>query len=183
MNRIWHTLIVSILLGTLAYLLMYIAIPIIPIVPYMTLDFSGVPILLTFLLLGTKYGYAALLVKEDLHLILGGLSIGNLIGVFSDAIALIILAEVLVLILQKYGNHPIQAIMIATIAMTIGMAVANYGIITPLYVKVMRMKIQLPLAKLILFGVVPFNLIKGILVSGVSFLLLPRLAKVLNQKY
>ena len=44
MKKSWQNLTIAALLGAMAYLLMYIAIPIIPIVPYMTLDFSGIPI-------------------------------------------------------------------------------------------------------------------------------------------
>ena len=50
MKKSWRNLTIAALLGAMAYLLMYIAIPIIPIVPYMTLDFSGIPILLAFLI-------------------------------------------------------------------------------------------------------------------------------------
>ena len=94
MKKSWRNLTIAALLGAMAYLLMYIAIPIIPIVPYMTLDFSGIPILLAFLIFGRKDGYVALLIKELLHLILAGMAISNLIGVLADAIALMIFIEI-----------------------------------------------------------------------------------------
>lgn len=182
MSKKWRNLTISALLGAMAYLLMYIAIPIIPIVPYMTLDFSGVLILLAFLIFGRKNGYVALFIKEILHLILGGVSLSNLIGVFSDAIALIVLGELIFLGSQKGKQHFIRATLIATVGMTVVMAAANLWFIMPVYMKVLGMKLSIPLPKLILFGAVPFNLIKGILVSGVTFLLLPRLKKVLNPE-
>lgn len=37
------------------------------------------------------------------------------------------------------------------------------------------MKLSLPLSKLVLFGVVPFNLIKGVLVGTVFWLLFSRM--------
>lgn len=175
-------LIISILLGTMSYLVMYISIPIIPIVPYMTLDLSGILVLLSFFILNQKYGYITLLTKEILHLILKGLSIGNLIGVIADALAIIVLAEVLFFIIKKYKNHFIIATVISAIIMTVVMSILNYYIILPLYIKVLGMQIKISLLKVILFGVVPFNLIKGTIVSGLTVLLLPRLFKILKLK-
>lgn len=178
MRKSWRNLTISALLGAIGYLLMYIAIPIIPIAPYMKLDFSGIPILLAFLVFGQKEGYIALGIKELLHLILEGMSIGNLIGVFADAMELVILAEIVYFILKGRKNF-VWAIISSTLVATIIMSAANYWIITPLYMKVLGMKLTIPLIKLVLIGVVPYNLIKGVLISGLTLLLLPRLKKVL----
>lgn len=178
MRKSWRNLTISALLGAIGYLLMYIAIPIIPIAPYMKLDFSGIPILLAFLVFGQKEGYIALGIKELLHLILEGMSIGNLIGVFADAVELVILAEIVYFILKGRKNF-VWAIISSTLVATIIMSAANYWIITPLYMKVLGMKLTIPLIKLVLIGVVPYNLIKGVLISGLTLLLLPRLKKVL----
>lgn len=178
MRKSWRNLTISALLGAIGYLLMYIAIPIIPIAPYMKLDFSGIPILLAFLVFGQKEGYIALGIKELLHLILEGMSIGNLIGVFADAMELVILAEIVYFILKERKNF-VWAIISSTLVATIIMSAANYWIITPLYMKVLGMKLTIPLIKLVLIGVVPYNLIKGVLISGLTLLLLPRLKKVL----
>lgn len=178
MRKSWRNLTISALLGAIGYLLMYIAIPIIPIAPYIKLDFSGIPILLAFLVFGQKEGYIALGIKELLHLILEGMSIGNLIGVFADAMELVILAEIVYFILKGRKNF-VWAIISSTLVATIIMSAANYWIITPLYMKVLGMKLTIPLIKLVLIGVVPYNLIKGVLISGLTLLLLPRLKKVL----
>ena len=46
--------------------------------------------------------------------------------------------------------------------------------------KVVKPPITIPLVKLVLLGVVPFNLIKGIVIGGLSTLLVPKLRKVLT---
>lgn len=181
MKKSWRSLTTAALLGAMAYLLMYIAIPIIPIVPYMTLDFSGIPILLAFLIFGRKDGYVALVIKELLHLILAGMAISNLIGVLADALALAVFAEIFNYFSKAGKQHLIQAILLATLGMTIIMAVANYWIITPLYIKVLGMKITIPLVKMILLGVIPFNLIKGSMIGGITSLLISKLGKTLHQ--
>ena len=68
----------------------------------------------------------------------------------------------------------------ATLGMTVIMAAANYWVITPLYIKVLGMKITIPLVKMVLLGVVPFNLIKGIVIGGLTTLLVPKLRKGLT---
>lgn len=180
MKKSWRNLTIAALLGAMAYLLMYIAIPIIPIVPYMTLDFSGIPILLAFLIFGRKDGYVALLIKELLHLILAGMAISNLIGVLADAIALIVFIEIFNYFSKAGTQHYVRAIALATLGMTVIMAAANYWVITPLYIKVLGMKITILLVKMVLLGVVPFNLIKGIVIGGLTTLLVPKLRKVLT---
>ena len=179
MGKSWRSLTISTLLGAIGYLLMYIAIPIVPIAPYMKLDFSGIPILLAFLVFGQKEGYVSLGIKELLHLIFEGMSVGNLIGVLADAMELIILAEIVYFVSKGGRKNFVWAIISSTLVATIVMSAANYWIITPLYMKVIGMKITIPLIKLVLIGVVPHNLIKGVLISGLTLLLLPRLRKVL----
>ena len=82
---------------------------------------------------------------------------------------------------SKAGTqHYVRAIALATLGMTVVMAAANYWVITPLYIKVLGMKITIPLVKMVLLGVVPFNLIKGIVIGGLTTLLVPKLRKVLT---
>ena len=82
--------------------------------------------------------------------------------------------------IPEKSNVMYGTIVVAALGMTVIMAVANYWVITPLYIKVLGMKITIPLVKLVLLGVVPFNLIKGIVIGGLSTLLVPKLRKVLT---
>ena len=66
----------------------------------------------------------------------------------------------------------------ARLGMTIIMSLANYFIITPAYMKLLGMKLSLPLAKLIVIGVVPFNLIKGGILGLITSILSIRLQKL-----
>lgn len=177
-NSSWKQIVIAALLGSMAYLLMYIAFPIIPIVPYITLDFSGIPILLAFYLFGRKSGYIALITKEILHMLLTGISVVKLIGISADALALICLAELFLSVLHNKRKRWIMAVGISTIGMTIIMSLANYFIITPAYMKLLGIKLSFSLAKFIVVGVVPFNLIKGGILGLVTSLLSVRLQKL-----
>ncbi|HAB50143.1 MAG TPA: ECF transporter S component, partial [Lactobacillus sp.] len=51
------------------------------------------------------------------------------------------------------------------------LALLNWLVTIPLYMSLLGMKLNIPLGQMILFGVVPFNLIKGIVI-GIAFILI-----------
>ncbi|MFC2672604.1 MAG: ECF transporter S component, partial [Limosilactobacillus vaginalis] len=55
-------------------------------------------------------------------------------------------------------------------------------VLTPLYMALWNWKSTLPIPELIAVAVIPFNLIKGVLVSAVFALVAIRLKSWLNQK-
>ena len=59
----------------------------------------------------------------------------------------------------------IIAIVVSTISLTFWLSLGNWLVITPLYMAVLGMKLTLPLSQLVLYGVLPFNLIKGVIVG------------------
>jgi riboflavin transporter FmnP len=56
---------------------------------------------------------------------------------------------------------------------------SNWIAVIPLYINLIGFKLSLPLSSIILYGVVPFNLIKGVIVGGLFYgikdKILPRL--------
>jgi riboflavin transporter FmnP len=66
------------------------------------------------------------------------------------------------------------------------MSVANYFVITPVYLMLFGLNAQqflgMSLGKYILIGIVPFNLIKGFLVSVVFMVLYAKLLPWLSKK-
>ena len=68
-----------------------------------------------------------------------------------------------------------------TLVLTVVMSLLNLWVLTPLYMKIWGWKPTMPIASLVALGVVPFNLIKGLLVGGVSSLLAMRLSNWLAK--
>jgi riboflavin transporter FmnP len=66
--------------------------------------------------------------------------------------------------------------------MTVVMSLTNWLVVLPLYMQVLGMKLSIALPKLVLFAVVPFNLIKGVLVGTVFALIANRLQHWLNHQ-
>ncbi|KRM18963.1 membrane protein [Ligilactobacillus hayakitensis DSM 18933 = JCM 14209] len=172
------------ILAAISLLLMRISIPIIPIVPYLRLDFSDIPILVGFFIFGISGGVQIAVVRSVLYFVLNGISIGSLIGVTSNLLATFSISLPLYYILKNQRGFVryIIAILIATLSLTVVLSVANWSFITPLYIQLMGLKLSLPLNEVVIYGIVPFNLIKGFCVSFVFILILIHLGAWLKKK-
>ena len=173
-------------LAGISYLLMFLSFSIIPIAPYMKIDFSDLAVLLGFFLLGTSGGLGVAFVRSLLYFIITGVSLDNFIGVATSLIASIVFCLPLYLLLGNKHKPSLKdyilGIVIATISLTVILSLANWLVITPLYISVLGLNLGLPLNELILYAVVPFNLVKGILVGGVFALVYSRLYAWIVQK-
>lgn len=179
-----HRLALVACLGALSFVLMLFEFPIIPVAPYLKVDFSDVIVLIATLIDGPVTGIAVAVMKAVLHALVNGLSVGTLLGSFSD-----LLAAVALLLpfgwLMKRSRSPKQfwaSAVVGTILMTVLMALANWWVLTPLYMKLWSWKPTLPIVQLVVTGVVPFNLVKGLLVAVVTALIYFHLpARLINR--
>ena len=72
-------------------------------------------------------------------------------------------------------------IVVATIGLVVIESLANLTFVLPFYLQVMGMKLSMSLNTVVLVAVIPFNLIKGLLVGNVFWLVYQRLAKWLGN--
>lgn len=167
------------LFAGVAFVLMFISIPIIPLVPYMKLDLSDLVVLLGMSLFGPGGAILIAAVKELLYLVATGLDIVNFIGVLTAFIAdLALILPIGALLKQPMPSlkRQVLAVITGTLSLTVILSVANWWVITPLYLKVWHMSLGLPVNQLILLGVIPFNLIKGIVLGSLFIILSRRMA-------
>ena len=178
-------------LGAIAALLFLIpGIPIVP--PIYKLDFSTVPVLLGGFSLGPVPGLLILLIKD-----LVGLTNSSSMGVGELADFLASAAMMLTAVAIYRRHHSRRGALIGLIAgtavMTAAAALINYYIVIPFYVAAMNMPAEaivsiigkvIPavdsLPKLIAFATTPFNLLKGVVLSVITFLLYKRLSPLLK---
>lgn len=168
------------LFAGVAYVLMFVSVPIVPIVPYMKLDLSDLVVLLGMSLFGPAGAVLIAAVKELLYFVSTGLDIVNFIGVLTAFIAdLAYILPISYVLKRRAPGQPatlkrqILAVITGTLTLTVVLSLANWWVITPLYLKVWGMSLGLPVNKLILLGVIPFNLLKGIIL-GILFILLSK---------
>lgn len=180
------------LFAAIATVLMFIEfnIPMTP--PFLKVDISGAVILIAVLTLGLKEAVFALLIKDLIHLLstqTGG------VGELADFIMLTAMAVALWLITRN--NKDVKKVVIgcvaATAALIVAGAITNAYMLIPFYAKVMMpveaildmcQKVNPNITSItsyVVWGVVPFNAAKGIILSIITVLLYKKSGKMLEK--
>ncbi|MCG0660989.1 ECF transporter S component [Lactiplantibacillus plantarum] len=180
-----HRLVGIALLGAIAYILMLLEFPILPVAPWMKIDFSDIPILIGLFLFGVGGAFVITIIKLLLHSAMMGFAIYDLIGSFASFLGTAVLILAFALVLRYYRGNPKWrmpvAILVATIGLVVIESLANLTFVLPFYLQVMGMKLSMSLNTVVLVAVIPFNLIKGLLVGNIFWLVYQRLAKWLGN--
>ena len=177
------------MLAAIGTVLQFVAFPIMPAFSFLKIDFSDIPILLGMFLYGPLAGVITAFVRSLLHLFLTGLAPKNMVGDFASFLASSIFTLPIFYFFGKKKNirtNRIVGLVSGILALTIFMSIANYFVITPIYLQLYGVTTQqflgTSLASYVAIGIVPFNLIKGLLVSGVFLVLHAKLLPWLSKK-
>lgn len=179
-----RTLVGISMFGVLSYLVMLVEIPILPGFPFLKLDFSDLIVLCGLYLFGVSGAIGTTLIRAFLHLIMTGFSAPSLIGELGSVTA----SLTLILVMAFFMKHQtkwwqrLSMIICGTLALTLVMAVMNYFILTPLYINVTGFKMGTDYLKYVLMAIVPFNLIKGALVTSLFTLIYVKIGPWLLQQ-
>ncbi len=171
------------MLAAIGYLLMFLAFPVIPLFPYMKVDFSDIPILIGTYLFGPIAGITTAFLRSVIHFVTTGGDVANLIGDVTSFVASVAFVLPVYFITKKSRSKfsLISGLVVGVLSLTVVMSVMNYFVTLPLYLKVMNFDVGMAYTKYIVTVVVPFNLIKGAIIStvflGVHAKLLPWLSK------
>lgn len=155
------------LLGTISLLLFFLNFPLPFLPPYLKVDFSDVPAIMASFIFSPLAGVAVVGIKNGIYFLTSGS--GDPVGVLANFTAGVMFTYPVAFLYHKYkkGVKTIVSGLIAgTIAMTIGMGILNYLVMLPAYALVMGWEMG-PTEKLttIFVGIIPFNLLKGIIIS------------------
>jgi len=184
------------LLSVMAFLLMYIEIPI-PIFPeFLKIDISDLPALLGAFALGPIAGVIIELFKNILHGMLAGKT------AFVGELANFLVGGCLVFVsgyiykAKKSKGGAVIALLIGTMAMSIFAGILNYFVILPLYESVLGFPVDAvvgmgtkinhnikDLNTFIIFSIIPFNILKGIVVSAVTLGIYKRVSPLLHKEH
>lgn len=182
------------IMSAIAFILMYLEFPV-PLMPaFLKFDFSEIPALLAAFSMGPLAGVIVELVKNLLHL---PFSQTMMVGELANFLigASFVVAAGLVYQHHKSKQNAIKGMVLGTLTMTLVGALFNYFINIPFYINAMgfnleaivamtnqagnRLVIDLP--SLILWVFVPFNIVKGALVSLLVSLLYKPLSPLLHR--
>jgi len=160
-------MIILALLGAISLVLLFLNFPLPFLPPYLKIDFSEVPALLASLIFSPIAGVIVVAIKNILYLAIGG---GEPVGVAANFLAGILFILPVSIAYHKFKGVKsiVSGLVIGTIIMAIAMSVLNYLVLLPVYAWFMgmeEMKIESVKQVAVLYGVLPFNVIKGIIVG------------------
>ncbi|HJG84911.1 MAG TPA: ECF transporter S component [Weissella thailandensis] len=173
MNKTRHLTIIALLSAISFVLMIFPQFPILPGASFLKIDFSIVPVLLGTLLLGLKQGYTILILRSVLKLLLNNEGPGDLIGIPMNIMGMAVFMTIIVLVMRRTKLSKGQfmwGIVLGTIGLTIVMVILNYIYAVPLYAIFANFDIKatIGMGRYLLWMVVPFNLIEGIILGVVS---------------
>ncbi|MDF2503502.1 MULTISPECIES: ECF transporter S component [Clostridium] len=183
------------ILSVIGFLIMFIEVPI-PIFPsFLKIDFSDLPALIGAFALGPVAGIIIELLKNILHGLFGSQTafIGELanflVGGIFVAVAGIIYKR------RKTRTNALIGLAAGTIVMSIAASVLNYFVILPLYETVLHFPINAVvgmgsklnpniknLNTFIVFAILPFNLIKGVIASVITMAVYKAVSPLIHKE-
>lgn len=182
------------LFAAIATVLMQFEFPVPLMPPFLKVDLSGAAILIGAFIFGIGPGIAMALIKDLIHATMtqtGGS------GELQDFILMVVLVVVAVSIYKRHRSRKGALIgcLVASVAMACTGMLTNYFIIIPFYSKAMMMPLEAifgacaainpyisGMSTYLLIGVLPFNIIKGAIITIITMLVYKKLSVFIKSK-
>ena len=185
MNKTRRLTVIALLAAISFVLMIFPQFPLIPGASFLKIDFSFVPVFLGALMLDLKSGYAILLLRSLLKLLLNNEGVNDYIGLPMNIIAMAVLLTVIMVIVKRQDISPkryVVGAVLGTLGLTLAMVILNYVYAVPLYAMFANFDIAktIGLGTYLLWMVIPFNLIEGAILTAVSGLVYLGLRQIIN---
>lgn len=182
------------ILSAVAFIIMMIDFPL-PIFPeFLKIDLSDIPALIGAFAMGPVVGVIIELVKNILHLLVTKTAgIGEVANFIVGSTFVFVSAYIYSK--NKTKKTAIISLVIGTVSMAIVAGLMNYFILIPLYESALKFPISAMigaaasinsvitnLETLVLFSIVPFNVLKGAIVSIVVLLIYKKVEPIIKPK-
>lgn len=184
------------LLSVMAFLLMYIELPV-PIFPeFLKIDISDLPALLGAFALGPVAGVTIELFKNILHGLLATKTafVGELANFLVGAVLVFVSGYIYKV--RKSKGGAIAGLLTGVVCMSLFAAILNYFIILPLYETVLGFKTSMVVAagsiinpkvvdlnSFVIWMIIPFNFFKGIVISAMTLALYKSVSPLLHKEH
>jgi riboflavin transporter FmnP len=189
-----NTMVKIAVLATLAFVFMILESSLPVFLPFLKFDISEIPVLLAGFTLGPLAAVLVEFIKNFLHLFVSGSGgVGELAN-FIMGIAFVVPASIIYR-RHKSRLYAMIGLLTGIILMSVTAAFANYYVLIPFYAKLFHVPIDaiigmgtginssiLDLKTLIVYGVIPFNLFKGFVVSLLIMLIYKKLSPILHKE-
>ncbi|MDY0235035.1 MAG: ECF transporter S component [Gudongella sp.] len=183
-------------LGVIAFVLMFFELPLIFLAPpFIKLDISDLPALLGAFAMGPMAGVIIQLLKNVLNVVIEGTTTAG-IGELANFIVGSAFAYTAGFIYFKKRTfaRAIVGLVAGTIVMTIVISLANYYVMFPFYAKLFGLPIDtlvemgtsinkniVDMKTMIIYAIVPFNLLKGTILTAITILIYKKVSPILHK--
>ena len=170
------------MLGSISFVIMLLNFPLPGLPTFLKIDFSDVPALIAVITMGPVAGILVELLKNLLEWIYVGSPTGVPVGQMANFATGVLFILPVYSVYNKYTTVKglFAGLVAATVSMTVGMAVLNYIAFIPMYAYFMNF--HLDAYETIVLGIIPFNLIKGVMLIAIILLLFKTMSKWITQQ-
>ena len=168
------------MLSSIAYLLMLLNFPL-PLFPnFLFVDFSDIPALIAALIFGPIAGILVEFFKNVLNYLATGSQTGIPVGHIANFLAGIVFVLPTYYVYNKLKTKKgmTLALVVGTVTMAVIMSILNYIIILPAYTVLMGFP---DMRNLVVPAILPFNILKGVMMSFIFMLLFVRMQSWINK--
>lgn len=183
------------MLSAIAIILIQFEVPLPFAPPFYKIDFSEIPVLIGCFVMGPLAGAIVELIKVILNVVISGTTTGGVgdIANFLIGCAMCVPAG---MIYKKYHTRKsaLAGMAVGTVFMTVIGCILNAYVLLPVYAKAFEMPIDAlvamgtavnhsitSLSTFVIFAVAPFNLLKGVLVSFIVFLIYKKISPIFKM--
>ena len=163
------------MLSSISFVLMLFNFPLPALPPFLKVDFSDVPALIAAITMGPVAGVLVALFKNVLYWMFSGSPTGVPVGEIANFATSILFMLPVYFIYRKVSSTRGLTIGLTAgvFTMAIGMSLLNYAVFLPMYTYFLNVPATTgpALTEMIVLGILPFNLIKGILLSVIIIML------------
>lgn len=183
-------------LAVISFVLMFLEFPLLMLAPpFMKLDISDLPALIGAFAIGPMAGVIIEALKNLLNLLIEGSTTGG-VGELANFVvgAAFVYTAGAVYYKNKNFKSAVIGLGLGTLVMTFVISVANYYVMFPFYAKLFGMKIDdlvamgtqinsriVDMKAMIIYSIVPFNIVKGIVLSALTILIYKRVSPLLQK--
>lgn len=179
-------LVVISMLSSIAFVLMLLNFPFPGPPDYLKIDFSDVPAIIAILVYGPAAGIAVEAIKNILQYIIQGSMAGVPVGQATNFIAgtLFILPTAFMFKKLNSAKGLAVSLLAGTAAMTVLMSILNYILILPAYTWFLHSPAlsNSQLKTAVVAGILPFNIVKGVIITIVFTFIFTKLKPWIEQK-
>ncbi|WOV85998.1 ECF transporter S component [Sporosarcina oncorhynchi] len=185
-NKKLRKMILIAMLGSISTVLMQLNFPLPAMPVFLKVDFSEIPAVIAIMTMGPLAGISVELLKNLLHWFLSGSPTGVPVGEIANFVTGVLFIMPIYFIFNKIRSAKglTAGLVAGTATMAIGMSVLNYLVFLPMYVYFLNMPPYegVALFNVVVLGILPFNLIKGVMLMVISLLLYKSMSKWIDKQ-